>query len=146
AKAILDLPATLEWQETHGVPVIGYRTDEFTAIYSRESGIYLDARADSPEEVAAIARALWDSGLSGGLLVCVPCPVEAAQPYAEMERAINVAVKEVEAAGVRGKAVTPFLLTRISELTQGGSKTANLALLQNNAQVAAQIAVAVANG
>jgi pseudouridine-5'-phosphate glycosidase len=143
AKAILDLPATLEWLETHGVPVIGYGADEFPAFYSRESGLKLDARADSPEEAATIARVQWASGLTGGLLVCAPCPAEAARPLAEMEHAIGLAMQEAEAAGVRGKAVTPFLLARINELTQGESKTANLALLQNNARVAAQIAVAL---
>ncbi len=143
AKAILDLPATLEWLETHGVPVIGYGTDEFPAFYSRKSGLKLEARADSPEEVAAIAHALWDNGLTGGLLVGVPCPAEAARPADEMERVIAVAVKEADAQGIRGRAVTPFLLSRISELTHGESKAANLALLQNNARVAAQIALAL---
>jgi pseudouridine-5'-phosphate glycosidase len=143
AKAILDLPATLEWLETHGVPVVGYGTDEFPAFYSRESGLKLEARADSPEDVAAIAHTLWSSGLTGGLLVCVPCPAEAARPVDEMERAITIAVKEAEAQNVRGKAVSPFLLSRISELTHGESKAANLALLQNNARVAAEIAAAV---
>jgi pseudouridine-5'-phosphate glycosidase len=144
AKAILDLPATLEWLETHGVPVLGYQTDEFPAFYSRSSGLKLEARADSPAEVAALARALWDSGLTGGLLVTVPCPEEAARPAAEMERAIVTAVQEAEARGLRSKAVTPYLLTRIAELTHGESKSANLALLQNNARVAAQIAIALA--
>lgn len=145
AKAILDLPATLEWLETHGVPVIGYQTDEFPAFYSRESGLKLDMRADTAEEVAAIARATWGSGLQNGLLVCVPCPVEYAQPMHVMEAAIAQAVQEAEAQNVRGKAVTPFLLARISELTHGESKTANMAFLQNNALVAAQIAVALEN-
>jgi len=144
AKAILDLPATLEWLETHGVPVVGYQTDEFPAFYSRSSGLKLEARADSPEEVAALARALWDSGLGGGMLVCVPCPAEAARPADEMERAIAVAVQEAEARGLRGKAVSPFLLARVAELTHGESKAANLALLQNNARVAAQVAVQLA--
>ena len=143
AKAILDLPATLEWLETHGVPVIGYQTDEFPAFYSRESGLRLEARADTPQEVAAIAQALWGSGLTGGLLVCVPCPAEHARPAAEMEAAIVQAVAEAERQGVRGKAVTPFLLARIAELTHGESKAANLALLENNARVAAQIATAL---
>jgi pseudouridine-5'-phosphate glycosidase len=143
AKAILNLPATLEWLETHGVPVIGYGTDEFPAFYSRNSGLPLDLRADSPEAVAAIARAHWALGLPSGLLVCVPCPAEAAQPLDEMERAIALALKAAEAQGVRGKAVTPFLLTKVSELTHGESKTANLALLENNARVAAQIAAAL---
>ncbi|MCS6911356.1 MAG: pseudouridine-5'-phosphate glycosidase, partial [Anaerolineales bacterium] len=96
---ILDLPATLEWLETHGVPVVGYQTDEFPAFYSRSSGLKLEARADSPTEVAALARALWDSGLGGGMLVCGPCPAEAAQPADEMERAIAAAVQEAEERG-----------------------------------------------
>lgn len=147
AKAILDLPATLEWLETHGVPVIGYQTDEFPAFYSRESGLKLEARADSPAEVAAIAQTLWaEVGSPSGLLLCVPCPTEAAQPAAEMERAIALALQEADAQNVRGKAVTPFLLTRVSELTHGESKTANLALLENNARVAAEIAVALSQG
>jgi pseudouridine-5'-phosphate glycosidase len=143
AKAILDLPATLEWLETHGVPVVGYGTDEFPAFYSRESGLRLEARADSPAEVAAIAREHWGLGLASGLLVCVPCPKEAARPAAAMEAAIAAALTEAEAQKVRGKAVTPFLLARVSELTHGESKAANLALLENNARVAAQIAVAL---
>ncbi|MBM2849591.1 MAG: hypothetical protein HW418_2533, partial [Anaerolineales bacterium] len=141
AKAILDLPATLEWLETHGVPVVGYGTDEFPAFYSRESGLKLDARADSPAEAAAIARAMWDMGFGGGMLVCVPCPAEAARPREEMEGVISTALREAEAQGIRGKAVTPFLLARVSELTHGESKAANLALLENNARVAAEIAV-----
>ena len=142
-KAILDLPATLEWLETHSVPVVGYGTNEFPAFYSRESGLPLEARADSPAEVAAIARELWGLGLTSGMLVCVPCPAEAARPAAEMETAIATALGEAEARGVRGKAVTPFLLARISELTHGESKAANIALLENNARVAAQIVVAL---
>mgnify|MGYP000232907887 CR=1 FL=1 len=144
AKAILDLSATLEWLETYGVPVIGFGTDEFPAFYSRESGLKLEARADTPEEVAAIARALWGAGLTGGLLVCAPCPAEHARPADEMERAIRQAVSEAEAQGVRGKAVTPFLLARVAALTHGESKAANLALLENNARVAAAIARAMA--
>ena len=145
AKAILDLPATLEWLETHGVPVIGYGTDEFPAFYSRESGLRLEARADTPEQAAAIVRALWKLDFTSGALVCVPIPENAARPRAEMEQAITQAVSEAEAQNVRGKAVTPFLLGRIAELTQGESLTANLALLENNAAIAAQIAVALAH-
>ena len=145
AKAILDLPATLEWLETHGVPVVGYGTDEFPAFYSRESSLQLEARADSPAEVAAIARAMWGMGFGGGLLVCVPCPAEAARPREEMESAITTALREAEAQGVRGKAVTPFLLARVSELTHGESKAANLALLENNARVAAEIGKALSS-
>jgi len=143
AKAILDLPATLEWLETHGVPVVGCGTDEFPAFFSRESGLKLDARADTPEQAAAIVRAHWGMGFSAGVLVCVPCPAEAARPATEMERAIAAALREAEAHNVRGKAVTPFLLRRVSELTHGESTAANLALLANNARVAAEIAGAL---
>jgi pseudouridine-5'-phosphate glycosidase len=143
AKAILDLAATLEWLETWGVPVVGYRTDEFPAFYSRESGYALDVRADSPEEAAAIARELWDRGFASGLLLCVPCPEEAALAAAEMEAAIAQAAGEAEFQRVRGKALTPFLLARVSELTGGRSKAANLALLRNNARVAAEVAAAL---
>lgn len=143
AKMILDLPATLEWLETHGVPVVGYETGEFPAFYSRESGLRLEARADSPEEAAAIARALWGSGFTSGLLLCVPCPEEAARPRDEMEAAIAEAAREAAAQGVRGKAVTPFLLRRIAEITGGKSLAANIALLRNNARVAARVAGAL---
>lgn len=143
AKAILDLPATLEWLETWGVPVVGYQTGEFPAFYSRESGLALEARADSPDEAAAIALAARDAGLAGGMLLCVPCPEDAARPAAEMEEVIGRAVGEAEAQGIRGKAVTPFLLARVAELTEGRSRTANLALLRNNARVAAQVAAAI---
>lgn len=140
AKAILDLPATLEWLETWGVPVVGYGTDELPAFYSRESGLRLEARVDSPEEAAAIAHALWSQEGRGGMLLCVPCPEEAAIPAGEVEEAIAQAVSEVAARGLRGKAVTPFLLARVSELTGGRSKAANLALLRNNARVAGAVA------
>jgi pseudouridine-5'-phosphate glycosidase len=143
AKAVLDLPATLEWLETHGVPVIGYGTDEFPAFYSLESGLRVEARADSAEAVAAIARAAWGLGFDTGLLICVPCPEEAALPAAEAEGAIAAAVGEAERRGITGKAVTPFLLARVAELTGGKSRAANLALLEHNARVAAAIARAL---
>jgi pseudouridine-5'-phosphate glycosidase len=143
AKAILDLPATLEWLETWGVPVVGYRTDEFPAFYSRESGLRLEARADTPGEAAAIAQAMWEMGYPGGMLLCVPCPEEAARPAAEMEQAITQAVREAASQGTRGKALTPFLLARVAELTEGKSRAANLALLRNNGKVAAQVAAAL---
>lgn len=143
AKAILDLPATLEWLETHGVPVVGYRTGELPAFYSRESGLALEARVDSPEEAAAIAGALWSGGLSGGMLLCAPCPEDAELPAGEVASAIERAVVEAAAQGVHGKKLTPFLLARVAELTGGRSKAANLALLRNNARVAAEVAAAV---
>ena len=146
AKAILDLPATLEWLETHGVPVIGYGTDEFPAFYNRSSGLPVDVRADTPEEVAALFRSQRELGLPAGMLVAVPAPREFELPADQMEAAISQALAEAEAQGVRGKALTPFLLARISELTGEASLRANLALLENNAAVAAQIAVALAFG
>jgi len=144
-KAILDLPATLEWLETHGVPVIGYGTDEFPAFYSRESGLRLEARADTPEQAAAIVQTMWDLDFNTGALLCVPVPEEAAKPRADMEHAINQALGDAAAAGIKGKAVTPYLLSRIAELTHGESLAANLALLENNARVAAEVARVIGN-
>ncbi len=140
AKSILDLPATLERLETLGVPVIGYQTDEFPAFYSRESGLPVSARADSPQQVAEMARIHWELGLSSTLLVVAPPPVEAAIPYTEIETFIEQAVEEALAKGIRGQAVTPFLLARLNELSGGRSLQANLALLKNNARLAAEIA------
>ena len=145
AKAILDLPATLEWLETHGVPVIGYGTDDFPAFYSRESGLKLEARADTPQQAAALVRAMWDLGFNSGALIGVPCPPQFAQPRADMERAITQALADAAAAGLRGKDLTPYLLDRISTLTHGNSLRANLALLENNAITAAAIALALAD-
>jgi pseudouridine-5'-phosphate glycosidase len=139
AKAILDLPATLETLETLGVPVIGYGTDEFPAFYSRESGLGVSARADSAEETADIAKAHWQMG-GGGLLIAVPVPAEDAIPAPQVEEHIIQALEEAAAQGVRGQAVTPFLLSRVSQLSQGKSLKANLTLLKNNARTAAAIA------
>lgn len=143
AKAILDLPATLEYLETFGVTVIGYGTDEFPAFYSRSSGLPVDVRCDSGEEVAAIWRTKQALGLPGGLLVAVPIPAESEIPAEEIEPVIAHAVKEAEAQGLRSGQITPFLLTRIAQLTGERSLRANLALLRNNAAVGAQIAVAL---
>ena len=136
AKAILDLPATLEWLETWGVPVVGYGTDEFPAFYSRHSGLPVDVRVDSPEEAAAIVRAKTELGLAGGVLICVPVPEENELPADEANAAIAHALAEANAQGVRGKDITPFLLARIVELTGERSLRANLALLENNVRVA----------
>lgn len=143
AKAILDLPRTLEYLETHGVTVIGFGTDEFPAFYSRSSGLPVDVRCDSAEEVVAIWHAKQKLGLPGGLLVTVPVPVADEIPAAEIEPAILQAVAEAESRGLRSAEVTPFLLTRIAELSGERSLTANLALLKNNARVAAQLATAL---
>jgi pseudouridine-5'-phosphate glycosidase len=146
AKAILDLPATLEWLETHGVTVVGYGTDRFPAFYNRDSGLPVDVRADTPAEVAALFRAQRALGLPCGMLVTVPIPAEFEPPAEQMEAAIAQALAEAEAQGIKGKAMTPFLLTRVSALTGEASLRANLALLENNARVAAEIAVALARG
>jgi pseudouridine-5'-phosphate glycosidase len=140
AKAILDLPRTLEVLETHGVPVIGYGTDEFPAFYSRRSGLEVDVRVETPEEVAQIARARTALGLSAALLVCVPVPEADELPAQEAETAIVQAVAEAEEKGIGGKALTPFLLARMVELTSGRARQANEALLLNNARTAACIA------
>ncbi len=146
AKSILDLPATLEWLETAGVPVIGFGTDEFPAFYSRTSGLRLEVCVDSAAEAAAIIRTKWAMGLEGGVLVAAPIPAEAAIASDEIESALARALGEAEAQGVKGKAVTPFLLARVAELTGGRSLKANLALLENNARVAAEIAVCLREG
>ena len=144
AKAILDLPLTLETLETHGVPVVGYQCSTFPAFYTRDSGLPLDVRCDQPEDVAAILRARETLGFHTGTLIATPVPAEHELPAEVAEKAIAQALQEAEARGVRGKEVTPFLLARVSELTHEESRTANVALLQNNARVAAQIARALA--
>jgi pseudouridylate synthase len=143
AKAILDLPLTLEYLETHGVPVIGFRTDELPAFYSRTSGLPVPLRADEAEEIAAITHAQWQSGLGGGLLVTVPIPEQHALPTDTMQAAIDQALQQADAEHVRGPALTPFLLARVAELTGGESVTANRALLLNNATWAARFASAL---
>jgi pseudouridine-5'-phosphate glycosidase len=143
AKAILDLPATLEVLETNGVPVVGYQTDQFPAFYARSSGLPVSVRADSPEEVAAITRNHWDLGIRSAVLVVVPPPGEAALSAKVVEEAVAAALDRAEAEGVRGQQVTPFLLAEVSELTGRASLRANLALLLNNARVAALIAKAL---
>jgi pseudouridine-5'-phosphate glycosidase len=143
AKAILDLPRTLEYLETQGVPVIGYRAGEFPAFYSRRSGLEVDARVETPEEVAQIAQARTELGLSAALLVCVPVPEPDELPADDAEAAIAQAVEEAETAGIGGKELTPFLLGRLVELTGGLARRANEALLLNNARVAARIAHAL---
>jgi pseudouridine-5'-phosphate glycosidase len=140
AKAILDLPCTLQYLETHGVPVIGYGTEEFPAFYSRRSGLRVDARVETSEEMA---QARTELGLTAALLVCVPVPASDELLAGEAEAAIAQAVEEAEAAGISGKDLTPFLLKRMVELTGGRAQRANEALLVNNARVAARIAQAL---
>lgn len=140
AKSILDLPATLEVLETLGIPVVGYKTDDFPAFYARSSGLPVSVRADTPLDVAEIATAHWDLGLNSAVLVVVPPPADSALPESEMEAAVSQALAEASEQKIRGQDVTPFLLNRVSELTGRASLRANLALLLNNAKIAAQIA------
>ncbi len=140
AKAILDLPATLEYLETHGVPVVGYQTSEFPAFYSARSRLPTSSRADSPEEVVELARAHWGVGMTSALLVTVPPPPEVAMPEEEVRQAVKQALQDAKNERVRGQRVTPYLLQRVSELTGNASLLTNLGLLRNNAGIAAQIA------
>ncbi len=143
AKSILDLRATLEWLETAGVPVLGYGTDEFPAFYTRRSGLPVDLRVEGPMEAAAIVRAGRLMGLPAGTLIAVPIPTENELPREYLESVIASALKTAQAQGITGSASTPFLLKWIAEKTGGASLAANVALLENNAAVAAQIAVAL---
>ena len=140
AKAILDLPATLEYLETMSVPVVGYGTDEFPAFYSRESGLDVSVKLDTPQEIVDFAKAHWNTGLQSAVLVANPIPRADAIPKSEMEPIIEKASKEAQEKQIHGKELTPFLLQRISELTKGKSMAANLSLLLNNARLAAQLA------
>ena len=143
AKALLDLPLTFEHLETLGVPVIGYQTEDIPAFYSRSSGLRADVCVQTPAEVAAIVGARRALGLPGGELVCVPVPREAELPREQAEQAINAAQTLADEQGIHGAASTPFLLEQIARLTQGASVRANVALLLNDARVAAEIASAL---
>jgi len=144
AKAILDLPRTLEFLETWGVPVLGWRTDNFPAFYSRESDLPIDQRINNAAEVATIFASQRALGLPQGLLVTAPIPAEDEIPAQEIEPLIVKALAEVEALGIKGKHVTPHLLARLVALSETCSRRANESLLLNNAQVGAQIAVRLA--
>lgn len=146
AKAILDLPKTLEWLETAGVPVIAYGQDAFPAFWSRDSGLKAPLRMDSAADIAAAARMRAALGLPGGQLVANPIPVEAEIARAEIMPVVERALAEAAAAGIAAKAVTPFLLQRIFELTGGRSLETNIALVLNNARLGAAIAGALARG
>ena len=140
AKSILDLGLTLEYLETKGVPVIGYGTEELPAFYTRQSGFGVDYRVDSPEELAAMFRAQRDLDYEGGMLVTNPIPEQYSMDKAVIDAAIDRALKEAEAAGVKGKEVTPFLLAKVVELTGGDSLESNIQLVLNNARLAARTA------
>ena len=142
AKAILDLPATLEYLETMSVPVVGFGVDEFPAFYSRSCGLDVSVKLDTPQEIVDFARAHWSTGLQSSVLVANPVPAGEAIPASELEPYIKRANQEAHDKGIHGKKLTPFLLERISQLTKGKSMEANLSLLLNNAKLAAQIASA----
>jgi pseudouridylate synthase len=144
AKAILDLTLTLEYLETQGVPVVGYGTDEFPAFYSRKSGLKLPMRLDDAKSVARMMHHKWEMGLAGGVVVANPIPEKYEIPATEIEPQIIRALKDADDKGISGKDVTPFLLKRITELTQGRSLNANMALVMNNAIIATEIARAYA--
>ncbi len=142
-KAILDLPATLEYLETHAIPVVGYKTNEFPAFYSAQSRLPTSSRVDSPEEIVELSRIHWQLGMVSALLVTVPPPPEVAMPEDEMRQAVKQALQDAKDERIRGQRVTPYLLERVSELTGNASLRANLGLLRNNAYIAAQIAVSL---
>ena len=146
AKAILDLPKTMEALETLGVPVVGYQTDELPAFYSRTSGIPLDLCADNPAQLATLARTHWELGNTSAILVVNPIPQADEIPAPEIAAAIEEALAAATEQNISGKAVTPFLLAQIAGKTQGRSLQANLALLKNNARLAAEIACELARG
>jgi pseudouridine-5'-phosphate glycosidase len=143
AKIVLDLPATREWLETHAVTVVGYQCDELPAFYSRKSGLPIDARVESPEDVARIYRAQRELGIESALLVVVPVPAQFEVPAEELQIVLTTALEDAEWKGIAGPALTPFLLSQMAERSGGSTLRANIALLENNARVAGEIARAV---
>ncbi len=140
AKVILDLPRTLEWLETAGVPILGWETDEFPAFVCTSSGLKLTQRVDSLEQAASIAAAHWQAGLRSAVLLAAPCPADAALPLEQVQAVLAEAERDAESQGLTGGAVTPYLLARLNQLTAGASLQANLALLRHNARLAAGLA------
>ena len=140
AKAILDLPATVEFLETHSIPVIGYQTDEFPGFYSRTSGMKAQVKSDSPRDVVKIANNHWGNGLKSAVLVVNPPPPEVAIPREQIEEYIERAVQTAVIQDIRSQNLTPFLLEKMNELSNGKCLESNLGLLRNNAKLAAQIA------
>ncbi|SDO83273.1 pseudouridine-5'-phosphate glycosidase [Rhodoferax sp. OV413] len=141
-KSILDLQLTLEYLETHGVPVVGFQSDNLPAFYTRDSGFKVDYRLDTAEAIARAMQAQWAIGLPGGMVVSNPIPAAYAMPRATIDAAIEQALQEAQAQGIAGKQSTPFLLARVSEITGGNSLASNIQLVLNNARLAAAIAVA----
>ena len=145
AKSILDLGLTLEYLETHGVPVLGYGTKELPAFYTRRSGFEVDYRVDSPEELAKIFKVQRDLGLKGGILVTNPIPEEYAMDFDVINKAIDEAIAQSVKEGIHGKATTPYLLAKVKDLTGGDSLASNIQLVYNNAALAAKTACAYCN-
>jgi pseudouridylate synthase len=143
AKSILDLGLTLEFLETHGVPVVGYQSDRFPAFFSRDSDFYVDFRIDTPHDVARMLATQWSLGYAGGAVIANPVPEAHAMKREEIDGIIEQALEDASRQGVTGKRVTPFLLDRIKQLTGGSSLATNIALVKHNAVVGAQIAVAL---
>ena len=143
AKAILDIPATLEYLETMGVPVIGVGTHDFPSFYSRKSGQQIELRMDEPDQIARFLDTKWRMGLNGGVLIANPIPAENAIPFDAIEEAIQQSIDEAQFQGIKGKRLTPFLLSKIKTITEGKSLAANVALVKNNALLAARIATAL---
>ena len=144
AKIVLDLPATREWLETHGVTVVGYECDEMPAFYSRSSGLTVDARVDSAEEAADIFRAQRELQMSSALLVTVPVPEKFEVPTEQLTGVLDSALAAAEQEGIGGRELTPFLLSEMAQQSQGQTLVANIALLENNVRVGAEIARALA--
>jgi pseudouridine-5'-phosphate glycosidase len=143
AKIVLDLPATREWLETHGITVVGYRCDEMPAFYSPASGLPVDVSVSDPAAVAKLFRAQEDLKLDRALLVTVPVPEEFAVPADELRETLEAALQQAEQQSISGRELTPFLLSRMAETSKGATLNANIALLENNARVAAEIATAL---
>ncbi len=139
-KSILDIGLTLEYLETNGVPVLGYQTKSMPAFYTRESGFETDHKMDSPEDIALTMHAKWDNEMSGGIVVANPIPREHSMLREDIDRAIEQALKELDEQGIKGKESTPFLLSRVKELTGGESLKSNIELVLNNARLASQVA------
>jgi pseudouridylate synthase len=143
AKSILDLRLTLEYLETHGVPVVGYQTDSLPAFFTRDSAFAVDYRLDTPSDIARALRVKWSLPLKGGMIIANPIPQAYAMPRSVIDSAIEQALREAQAQGIGGKESTPFLLARVCDITGGDSLAANIQLVLNNARLAAAIGVAL---
>ncbi|RKL68492.1 pseudouridine-5-phosphate glycosidase [Salipaludibacillus neizhouensis] len=143
AKSILDIGLTLEYLETHGVPVVGFETDEFPAFYTQKSGFGVDVKGETPQDIAAMLNVKWELNLHGGVVIGNPVPKDKEMDKSLIDQIIDKALKEAKDKGISGKETTPFLLDRLKELSEGATLTTNIALVENNAHVGAEIAVAL---